>query len=436
MSTKDQVSKGSCLKTALIGLLLIALLGLILDFGWIAGVVWLIFFRKKLNDDPKKQKQRTIIISVLSVFSFLIMIYAFVTDPQIKSITISSNMEGAELEVEQDYIIEIAYEPSDAQPSAFTYHIDGNCATFSKASADDMKAVLHTLSEGTVLISVSSEDISSNVLEFHIAKTETPEEIPETSEDNETGEQVSAASDVFDFSDSSIAYDTPDISNLSIKHGELLSVIRTEGTVVVKAKIEPSLTNQLTIEQNYFNVADLVKNHGFNTCQELQYWAVADMTNGEENKCISFTLDKETIENLYNENIVENQLGDYVSDLWILPSLQDHAEEPPKPVETEETTSNETPTEEAAAQEAIPDTSSDEAPALQDASDNGNNFNTYDNAEQQQTSATFVLNTSTLKIHYPNCKDVKKIAPQNYSTSNLSLEELKSQGYSTCGHCF
>lgn len=65
-----------------------------------------------------------------------------------------------------------------------------------------------------------------------------------------------------------------------------------------------------------------------------------------------------------------------------------------------------------------------------------NNFNTYNNPEQQQTSDMFVLNTSTFKFHRPNCNDVKKIAPENYSTSNLSISELENQGYSACGHCF
>lgn len=67
---------------------------------------------------------------------------------------------------------------------------------------------------------------------------------------------------------------------------------------------------------------------------------------------------------------------------------------------------------------------------------NGDNFNTYDNAEQQQTSATYVLNTKTHKIHVPTCRDVPKIAPDNYSTSNQSVDELQAQGYTTCGHCF
>ncbi len=66
----------------------------------------------------------------------------------------------------------------------------------------------------------------------------------------------------------------------------------------------------------------------------------------------------------------------------------------------------------------------------------GNGFNTYDNPEQQQTEATYVLNTSTKKIHHPSCKSVKKIAPHNYATSNASLEELKAQDYTTCGNCF
>lgn len=65
-----------------------------------------------------------------------------------------------------------------------------------------------------------------------------------------------------------------------------------------------------------------------------------------------------------------------------------------------------------------------------------NNFNAYNNSEQQHTSDMFVLNTSTFKIHWPDCNDVKKIAPENYSTSNLSISELEAQGYTTCGHCF
>ncbi len=65
-----------------------------------------------------------------------------------------------------------------------------------------------------------------------------------------------------------------------------------------------------------------------------------------------------------------------------------------------------------------------------------NNFNTYDNEAQQQGDDLYVLNTSSMKIHHKTCDSVRKIAPQNYSTSNLSANELTEQGYSLCGICF
>lgn len=66
---------------------------------------------------------------------------------------------------------------------------------------------------------------------------------------------------------------------------------------------------------------------------------------------------------------------------------------------------------------------------------NADNFNTYDNSAQQDTEDKWVLNTSTMKIHYPSCSQVKKIAPQNYSTSNEDKDSLIARGYSMCGRC-
>lgn len=68
-------------------------------------------------------------------------------------------------------------------------------------------------------------------------------------------------------------------------------------------------------------------------------------------------------------------------------------------------------------------------------SGDASNFNTYNNPDQQQTTATYVLNTSSKKFHYPSCKSVKSIAPQNYATSDSSREELIAQGYDSCGNC-
>ncbi len=69
-------------------------------------------------------------------------------------------------------------------------------------------------------------------------------------------------------------------------------------------------------------------------------------------------------------------------------------------------------------------------------SSSGYGFDTYDIPEQQNTTETYVLNTSTKKIHHPTCNDVKKIKPSNYATSSSSTSDLMAQGYSLCGHCF
>lgn len=62
-------------------------------------------------------------------------------------------------------------------------------------------------------------------------------------------------------------------------------------------------------------------------------------------------------------------------------------------------------------------------------------FNKYYDEAQQQTDDAWVLNMNTMKIHYPTCSHVKKIAPKNYSTSNEDKDTPISQGYSMCGVC-
>lgn len=68
-------------------------------------------------------------------------------------------------------------------------------------------------------------------------------------------------------------------------------------------------------------------------------------------------------------------------------------------------------------------------------SGSNNNFETYNNPSQQETTSPFVLNTSTNKVHIPGCRDVKKIAPENYAVSDEKLEDILAQNYTRCGHC-
>lgn len=62
-----------------------------------------------------------------------------------------------------------------------------------------------------------------------------------------------------------------------------------------------------------------------------------------------------------------------------------------------------------------------------------NNFQTYDNREQQNTT-WYVLNTSTKKVHRATCSAVKKISTENYATIS-NLEDAYAQGYEACKKC-
>lgn len=124
---------------------------------------------------------------------------------------------------------------------------------------------------------------------------------------------------MFDFSESNFGEVDP--NGLTLNTGELVSITQTDHTVIVKAKIKSQLTNKLTVDQNSMNVYDLIKEHGFDTCEELQYWAVADMSDGTEAKVISFTVPKEVIADVADNKIVASDVMNHCDDVWIHPSL-------------------------------------------------------------------------------------------------------------------
>lgn len=111
-----------------------------------------------------------------------------------------------------------------------------------------------------------------------------------------------------------------------LEYGELLELNENEidgaAVAVVKAKIDSQASSKMTIDQNYYTVVDLIQNQGFDKYDEIQYWAVADMADGSESKVISFTLEKELIDTIASGSFPANTLGERVTDLWILPSLE------------------------------------------------------------------------------------------------------------------
>lgn len=111
-------------------------------------------------------------------------------------------------------------------------------------------------------------------------------------------------------------------TSFSVVNGTLVEVIETsDNGLVIKTKIQTSYNNTATINQNYHNIEDIVKNQGGDKYEYIDYWAVADMTDGSEGKVISFTVDKDLIQSITKEHVFAIELGNYVKDLWILPSL-------------------------------------------------------------------------------------------------------------------
>ncbi len=55
--------------------------------------------------------------------------------------------------------------------------------------------------------------------------------------------------------------------------------------------------------------------------------------------------------------------------------------------------------------------------------------------EQVVPDCKWVLNTSTKKIHYPECSAVSRMNEENKSESDKSIAALEAEGYTVCGTC-
>ncbi|MBD5542853.1 MAG: hypothetical protein HDR01_01060 [Lachnospiraceae bacterium] len=178
MKEKNSKTGGGCLMTSLKIMGFFLLFSLILVFGWIAGIIWLIFFRKKMDSEPKKQMKYTIAISTASIISFAIFIvYVVFAPPTPTKLELVSEYKESELDVDTDYVINVNFEPKDASLRLVTYEIDNPLlATITSSEDNPAQLTLHTKQAGTVNIVAKYSDVESNTLTFHIIA---PEPAPE-----------------------------------------------------------------------------------------------------------------------------------------------------------------------------------------------------------------------------------------------------------------
>lgn len=55
--------------------------------------------------------------------------------------------------------------------------------------------------------------------------------------------------------------------------------------------------------------------------------------------------------------------------------------------------------------------------------------------EEISTAVTFLLNTSTKKIHLPDCGSLKLMSEKNKATTQKTMDELINEGYTACSNC-
>ena len=102
----------------------------------------------------------------------------------------------------------------------------------------------------------------------------------------------------------------------------MLDTTITGDILVIKARIKDSFSNKATVDQNYYNVCNIISKQGGNGFNEISYWAVMTMLDGEDRKVLSFTVPKKIIDLVAAGSIPDNKLGEYLDDLWIHDSLK------------------------------------------------------------------------------------------------------------------
>lgn len=306
------------------------------------------------------------------VIGIAVLAAIFSPDKKVESIELSVPDYQLEYDINTKIPIEITLSPTNADDKSIEYITSDDSITFSDSG------ILTGDVEGTFDVYVVIDDVTSNTISINVVDISAREyAMVETEAQQDDTEQVTSQED----------------------HEEQPS--------------DDELTNQESADP-----------------QDVDIPAENDNTDQQPSEAQSDRNDNNTSE-ITSPPSIEEQPSEH--------STEPQSPDVPPVQATEPTESVEVPTPEVPVVQQNPDANppaEKSGDAGVPASSGNNNFDTYDNASQQQTDFTYVLNTNTMKIHHPSCSSVKKIAPHNYATSNSTLEELFAQGYTTCGICF
>ena len=185
-------------------------------------------------------------------------------------------------------------------------------------------------SDGSLLkgLNITAEEIKQIYDEFQSAWETYPEDPAEASEyEAQVTKEIAEKHGLTEQQTDNVyfyvvTYGPPAASDtFTLKNGELLDTTISGSRLVIKSKIGTSKMDTETINKNYSDICDIIKNQGGNAYDEIQLWTVADV-DGSEKKVMSFTVPKSVIDLIYEsgDHFEDDTLGDLVDDLYIYKS--------------------------------------------------------------------------------------------------------------------
>lgn len=91
----------------------------------------------------------------------------------------------------------------------------------------------------------------------------------------------------------------------------------TQKTLMLNSKINYLYSNRSTILQNYYNIEKYIKNNNLEDINNIQYIGYIN-----DNKIISFNVNKELISKIKNKEIIVYDYEDELNELWISNELK------------------------------------------------------------------------------------------------------------------
>lgn len=109
-----------------------------------------------------------------------------------------------------------------------------------------------------------------------------------------------------------------------LEYNNCIDVVYNEidgrNVVVIKSR-HTADADKKSAKRCFYDVEDLIQNQGLETFDEIQYWTVKDLGDGDV-KLVAFTVNKDTIQKIYNKQIAVSEYEKYVDDLWVHPGLK------------------------------------------------------------------------------------------------------------------